>query len=56
MGKYTWRSLLLPLLAFEYAPAAATLGYDDADQEPLVSSNFDTSACPDYALYSQYAQ
>ncbi|KAK3991367.1 hypothetical protein QBC44DRAFT_53107 [Cladorrhinum sp. PSN332] len=55
MGRSAWHSLLLPLLAFEYAPAAATLGYGGADQEPLASNKFDPAACPDYATYSQYA-
>ncbi|KAK4193827.1 hypothetical protein QBC35DRAFT_480362 [Podospora australis] len=49
MGRISWASLLLPLLALEYAPAAAT-----TEQEPIASSHFDKTACPNYALYAQY--
>lgn len=54
MAQLRWSSLLLPLLALDYAPASATVG-DYTNQEPL-THKFDKSACPDYANYATYPQ
>lgn len=54
MMRYSWCSLLLPLLAQSPAPAAASLDWN-SKQEPL-AGKFDKAACPDYTHYAAYPQ